>query len=39
MKLGKDFFFILRIVWAVTKALIELFGDDDDRAEAKANGF
>jgi len=39
MKLGKDFFVILRIVWAVAKALIELFGDDEDKEEMKTNGF
>ncbi len=39
MKLGGDFFKILRIIWAVTKALIELFGDDDDKQEMKNNGF
>lgn len=30
MKLGSDFFLILKIVFAVVKALIELFGDDED---------
>lgn len=39
MKLGKDFFIILRIVWAITKALIDLFGDEEDAAEARNNGF
>lgn len=39
MKLGTDFWIILRIVYAVVKALIDLFGDADDRVEAKKNGF
>lgn len=39
MKLGNDFWLIMRIVMAVIKALIAVLGDDDDRAESKNNGF
>lgn len=39
MKLGNDFWLILKIVQAVIKALIAVLGDDDDARESKANGF
>lgn len=39
MKLGKDFWLILRIAFVVIKALIEFLGDEDDVREAKENGF
>lgn len=39
MKLGNDFWLILRIVWVVAKALIDFFGDDEDKEEMKKNGF
>lgn len=39
MKLGRDFFIIWRIVLAIVKVLIEIFGDEDDINEAKSNGF
>lgn len=39
MKLGSDFWLILRIVMAVIKALVAVLGDDDDAAESKNNGF
>ena len=39
MKLGSDFWLILKIVTAVIKALISVFGDDDDKREAESNGF
>ena len=39
MKLGSDFWIILKIILAVVKALISVMGDDDDRREAKSNGF
>ena len=39
MKLGNDFFLIMKIMMAVIKALIAVFGDDDDKREANTNGF
>ena len=39
MKLGGDFWLILKIIMAVIKALIASLGDDDDRTELKNNGF
>ena len=39
MKLGGDFWLILKIILAVVKALIAVLGDDDDRTELKNNGL
>lgn len=39
MKLGNDFWLIAKIVAAIIKVLISILGDDDDRNEAKNNGF
>jgi len=39
MKLGNDFWLILKIIMAVIKALVAVLGDDDDRREAGSNGF
>jgi len=39
MAFGKDFWLILRIIAAVIRALIAALGDDEDKAEAKNNGF
>lgn len=39
MKLGSDFWLILKIIMAVVKALIAVLGDEDDARESKANGF
>lgn len=39
MKLGNDFWLILKIIMAVVKALIAVLGDDDDIRESKNNGF
>jgi hypothetical protein len=39
MKLGTDFWIVLRIIAAVIRALITCLGDQDDRDEFKANGF
>lgn len=39
MKLGNDFWLILKIVTAIVKALIHVLGDDDDKKEANNNGF
>lgn len=39
MKLGNDFWLILKIVQAVIRALIAVLGDDDDAREGKTNGF
>lgn len=39
MKLGGDFWLILKILLAVIKALIAVMGDEDDAREAKSNGF
>lgn len=39
MKLGKDFWLILKIIMAVIKALIAVLGDEEDGIEAKSNGF
>jgi len=39
MKLGGDFWLILKIIMAVIKALIAALGDEDDRTELKNNGF
>ncbi len=37
MKLGSDFFLIWRIVVIVMKALIEVIGSEEDKAELKKN--
>lgn len=37
MKLGSDFFLIWRIIVTVMKALIEIIGTDEDKAELKKN--
>lgn len=39
MKLGTDFWIVIRIVFAVIRALITCLGDEDDRNEFKSNGF
>jgi len=39
MKLGSDFWIILKIILAVVKALIAVLGDEEDAREAKSNGF
>ena len=39
MKLGGDFWLILKILAAVIKALIAVLGDEEDANEAKSNGF
>lgn len=39
MKLGNDFWLIMKIIMAVIKALIGILGDDDDKREANNNGF
>jgi len=39
MKLGSDFWIIIKIIQAVMKALIAVLGDDDDKREANSNGF
>ena len=39
MKLGSDFWLILKIITVVIKALIQVLGDDDDKREAESNGF
>lgn len=39
MKLGDDFWLIMKIIMAVIKALIHVLGDEDDKREAKNNGF
>lgn len=39
MKLGKDFWLILKVIVIVIKALIAALGDEDDAIEAKSNGF
>jgi len=39
MKLGNDFWLILKIIMAVIKALVAVLGDDDDKREADSNGF
>ncbi len=39
MKLGNDFWLIMKIIMAVIKALIAVLGDDEDGDEAKRNGF
>jgi len=39
MKLGSDFWLIIKIVQAVIMALIAVLGDEDDRKNAKQNGF
>jgi len=39
MKLGSDFWIILKIIMAVVKALIAVLGDEDDAREANNNGF
>lgn len=39
MKLGSDFWLILKIIMAVIKALIAALGDEDDKREANNNGF
>jgi len=39
MKLGNDFWIILKIIMAVVKALIAVLGDDEDKQEANSNGF
>jgi len=39
MKLGSDFWLILKIIMAVIKALVAVLGDEDDIRESKSNGF
>lgn len=39
MKLGNDFWLILKIIMAVIKALIAVLGDEEDAREANHNGF
>jgi|GEM_PF-7015387 len=39
MELGKDFFLVWRIVVIIVKALIEVFGSDDDKEELKKNNL
>jgi len=39
MKLGSDFWLILKIIMAVIKALVAVLGDDDDKREAGNNGL
>lgn len=39
MKLGSDFWFILRILKAIIKVLVDILGDEDDKREANGNGF
>ena len=39
MKLGGDFWIIMRIIIAVFKVLVQILGDDDDKQEAANNGF
>lgn len=39
MKLGTDFWLIMKIVTAIIKVLVAILGDDDDRKEAGNNGF
>lgn len=39
MKLGSDFWLILKILQAVIKALVAVLGDDDDHRESQSNGF
>lgn len=39
MKLGKDFWLIMKIITAIIKVLVAILGDDDDVREGKANGF
>jgi len=39
MKLGSDFWLVLKIIMAVVKALIAVLGDEDDQREAGQNGF
>lgn len=39
MKLGSDFWLILRIIAAIVKALIAALGDDEDGEIARKNGF
>lgn len=36
---GKDFFRIMRFIIALLKLMAEIWGDDDDKKEAEANGF
>lgn len=37
MKFGKDLWDALRFLIALLKMVIEMFGDDDDKANAKQN--
>jgi len=37
MKFGKDLWEALRFLIALLKLIIEMFGDDEDKAEAKKN--
>lgn len=37
MKFGKDLWQALRFLIMLLKLIIEMFGDDDDKAEAKNN--
>ncbi len=37
MKFGSDLWDALRFLIALLKMIIEMFGDDDDKANAKAN--
>lgn len=39
MKLGNEFWLIMKIIMAVIKALIKVLGDDEDAREADNNGF
>ena len=39
MKLGNDFWLILKILAAIIKALIAVLGDEDDKREAAKNGL
>jgi len=39
MKLGSDFWLIFRIIKAVLKALVELFGDEEDVKEGNHAGL
>ncbi len=39
MKLGNDFWMIFRIIKAVLKALVEVFGDDEDIQQGNHDGL
>lgn len=39
MKLGSDFFVIWRIVVIILKAIIEVLGSEEDKAEVKKNNL